>query len=227
MLLVAGEALANALRHAAPASIEVALDTGGTRSGWSSPTTAAGFDLAGTLRTSHRLGLTSMRERAEALGGIAGDRHRARRRDPGRRWRCPVPADAPLRLLLVDDHEMVRAGLRTFLGLQPDMEVVGEAGIGRAGARAGAAAAAGDRAARPGAAGDVRAGGGPPAAVRPSRGQGRRADQLRGGGLGAARGTGRGRGLPAQGRRPGASWRTRCGPCTPAAPRSTRPWRRR
>jgi two-component system, NarL family, response regulator LiaR len=40
-----------------------------------------------------------------------------------------VPAE-PLRLMLVDDHEMVRAGLRTFLGLQPDIEVVGEAGSG-------------------------------------------------------------------------------------------------
>lgn len=39
-----------------------------------------------------------------------------------------VPSGGPLRLLLVDDHEMVRAGLRTFLGLQPDMEVAGEAG---------------------------------------------------------------------------------------------------
>ena len=39
-----------------------------------------------------------------------------------------MPAEPPVRLLLVDDHEMVRAGLRTFLGLQPDMEVVGEAG---------------------------------------------------------------------------------------------------
>jgi len=37
-------------------------------------------------------------------------------------------AVGPLRLLLVDDHEMVRAGLRTFLELQEDMEVVGEAG---------------------------------------------------------------------------------------------------
>jgi NarL family two-component system response regulator LiaR len=40
-----------------------------------------------------------------------------------------VPAE-PLRLMLVDDHEMVRTGLRTFLGLQPDIEVVGEAGSG-------------------------------------------------------------------------------------------------
>ncbi|MDQ1657320.1 MAG: hypothetical protein QOD41_2403, partial [Cryptosporangiaceae bacterium] len=33
----------------------------------------------------------------------------------------------PLRLLLVDDHEMVRAGLRTFLDLQDDMVVAGDA----------------------------------------------------------------------------------------------------
>jgi DNA-binding NarL/FixJ family response regulator len=33
----------------------------------------------------------------------------------------------PIRLLLCDDHEMVRTGLRTFLELQDDMVVVGEA----------------------------------------------------------------------------------------------------
>lgn len=32
----------------------------------------------------------------------------------------------PIRLLLCDDHEVVRSGLRTFLELQPDMAVVGE-----------------------------------------------------------------------------------------------------
>jgi DNA-binding NarL/FixJ family response regulator len=36
------------------------------------------------------------------------------------------------RILLADDHETVRAGLRLILNAQPDMEVVGEAGDGRA-----------------------------------------------------------------------------------------------
>ena len=68
VLRIAGEALANALRHASARSVEVALDTG-------DPVRlvvaddGAGFDLPATLRDSHRLGLTSMRERAEALGG--------------------------------------------------------------------------------------------------------------------------------------------------------------
>ncbi len=34
-------------------------------------------------------------------------------------------------VVLVDDHAIVRQGLRTYLGLQPDIEVVGEAGDGR------------------------------------------------------------------------------------------------
>lgn len=36
-------------------------------------------------------------------------------------------AEPPIRLLLVDDHEVVRSGLQTFLELQDDMQVVGEA----------------------------------------------------------------------------------------------------
>ncbi len=36
----------------------------------------------------------------------------------------------PIRLLLVDDHAVVRQGLRMFLGLDPDFEIVGEAANG-------------------------------------------------------------------------------------------------
>ncbi|MBY8887512.1 response regulator transcription factor [Streptomyces sp. PTM05] len=38
-----------------------------------------------------------------------------------------------MRVLLVDDHQVVRRGLRTFLEVQPDIEVVGEAADGEEG----------------------------------------------------------------------------------------------
>lgn len=44
-------------------------------------------------------------------------------------------ADTPgrVRVLLVDDHQVVRRGLRTFLEVQEDIEVVGEASDGEEG----------------------------------------------------------------------------------------------
>jgi DNA-binding NarL/FixJ family response regulator len=44
--------------------------------------------------------------------------------------------DGPIRLLLVDDHEVVRRGLRGFLELLDDIEIVGEASNGRLGVEA-------------------------------------------------------------------------------------------
>jgi two-component system, NarL family, response regulator LiaR len=43
------------------------------------------------------------------------------------------------RVLIVDDHAVVRQGLRTFLEMQPDLEIVGEAGDGSAAVAASAA----------------------------------------------------------------------------------------
>jgi DNA-binding NarL/FixJ family response regulator len=40
-----------------------------------------------------------------------------------------------IRVLLVDDHSVVRQGLRMFLDLDPELEVVGEAGNGSEGVR--------------------------------------------------------------------------------------------
>ena len=37
----------------------------------------------------------------------------------------------PIRILIADDHEVVRQGLRTFLEIDPELEVVGEAADGR------------------------------------------------------------------------------------------------
>ncbi|AUH43748.1 response regulator transcription factor [Streptomyces sp. CMB-StM0423] len=47
----------------------------------------------------------------------------------------PDETDAPgrIRVLLVDDHQVVRRGLRTFLEVQDDIEVVGEAADGEEG----------------------------------------------------------------------------------------------
>jgi DNA-binding NarL/FixJ family response regulator len=39
-------------------------------------------------------------------------------------------AEPRIRVLIVDDHEVVRRGLRTFLDLQDDIEVIGEAADG-------------------------------------------------------------------------------------------------
>lgn len=40
------------------------------------------------------------------------------------------PASAPARILLVDDHKVLRDGLRALLEIEPDLRVVGEAGTG-------------------------------------------------------------------------------------------------
>lgn len=58
--------------------------------------------------------------------------------DPIRATRLPAPlgdpmSDTPIRVLLVDDHQVVRAGLRAFFDLLPDIEVVGEAADGSEG----------------------------------------------------------------------------------------------
>ncbi|KEO82164.1 response regulator [Tumebacillus flagellatus] len=40
-----------------------------------------------------------------------------------------------IRVLLVDDHDMVRLGVRTYLMTEPDIEIVGEAGSGEEGVK--------------------------------------------------------------------------------------------
>jgi DNA-binding NarL/FixJ family response regulator len=49
---------------------------------------------------------------------------------PGRSNEGELVAEAPIRVLLVDDHGVVRRGLRTFFDLLDDIDVVGEAADG-------------------------------------------------------------------------------------------------
>src|SRR5512140_3174685 len=42
----------------------------------------------------------------------------------------PEPATKGIRVMVVDDHSVVRSGLKTFLSVIPDFELVGEAGGG-------------------------------------------------------------------------------------------------
>ena len=41
-----------------------------------------------------------------------------------------LEGDSPIRILIADDHAVLRAGLRMLLDAEPDMQVVGEAGDG-------------------------------------------------------------------------------------------------
>ncbi len=69
LFYVANEALANALQHAQAGRIEVSLSEQVDRIVLRVADDGRGFDLAATDRSSRRLGLTSMRERVEAVGG--------------------------------------------------------------------------------------------------------------------------------------------------------------
>jgi len=100
-----------------------------------------------TQRSSGGFGLLSMRERLDAIGGTLAIRSAQGR---GTRATLLVPISRPaagtdvdslesdpptdstsrIRVVLADDHEIVRKGLRSRIQKEPDLEVIGEAGDG-------------------------------------------------------------------------------------------------
>jgi signal transduction histidine kinase len=70
LLRIAQEALGNALRHAGAGHVELSLAARDSRVSIRVVDDGQGFEPAEAATRSRRLGLTSMRERAEALGGV-------------------------------------------------------------------------------------------------------------------------------------------------------------
>ncbi len=124
VLRIAQEALGNALRHARARRIDRCTAT--TVRALVVADDGAGFDPGAAARPPARADVD-----ARAGDGARRGRWRSGRR-PARGRRCgwSVALRRRSATLLVDDHAVVRAGLRTFLDLQDDMEVVGEAGDG-------------------------------------------------------------------------------------------------
>ena len=132
------EALTNVRKHAgAAATAEVRRALGravGRGRGDEHGRGAAAASEAATDASSRRLGQVGMRERVAAAGGRLelGPRSRGgylvRAEFPLRRTE-EVPR-VSIRVLLVDDQSLVRAGFRTILDSEDGIEVVGEAANG-------------------------------------------------------------------------------------------------
>jgi len=119
------EALANAAKHAGavPTQVHVRHDRGMvTVTVVNDPPPPEHVSPGGT-----GLGLIGLRERAALFGGTHGRRPHRRRRLAGHR---DVEVPDMIRILVVDDHELVRAALRRTLGQHADLDVAGEAADG-------------------------------------------------------------------------------------------------
>ena len=129
------ESLTNVLKHAGPASRAwVRLQWRPDALELSVLDDGRGASAAMVASDGSGQGLRGMRERAVLHGGRldAGPRRRRRLR---RARRAPLRSEAmsePIRVVLADDQQMVRAGFRMVIDSQPDLTVVGEAGDGAA-----------------------------------------------------------------------------------------------
>ena len=128
---VVQEGLSTPLRHAQPTRVEIEVTSDGAAAASSrSPMTASGC-RADWSRPGH-FGLRGLAERVERLGGTFDV-------VTASRTACDLTAEIPLvevpgmiRVLLVDDHAVVRTGFRLLLQAHPEITVVGEADSGEA-----------------------------------------------------------------------------------------------
>jgi DNA-binding NarL/FixJ family response regulator/signal transduction histidine kinase len=152
LLRVAQEAIANARKHASCSRVEVQLDFGEAAVTLTVADDGQGFDPASIGQSPTRnggFGLSSMAERLRQLGGqldiasavgsssgtkvVATVPYPTQEAAPRPRRAAtviPTPAVTRFRIVVVDDHPAIRAGLAALLDAQPDMAVVGQASDG-------------------------------------------------------------------------------------------------
>ena len=140
------EALTNVLKHAGPAAGHASASAPG----------GGAVERRGRRRRPRRRAPTASRAAATAWSGCAsGPRSTAARLEAGPRpdggYRVHAAllalegAGMTVRVLLVDDEELVRTGLRLILEAEPDLAVVGEAADGASAVAAARRAPAGRR----------------------------------------------------------------------------------
>ena len=147
LYLIGQEAIANSIRHAHPGTIRIRLQRTRASVCLSVEDDGEGF-VADTDRAG--FGLPGMRKRAESISATLTVREQAGLWHPSRgKGECRIPFSDPtlaahsvlsqgymtetasVRIMIVDDHPVVRVGLASMLSTQPGIEVVGSASSGR------------------------------------------------------------------------------------------------
>ena len=134
---VAQEAVRNALRHSAASTLAVTVRGDGRRLTLEVVDDGVGFDPA-RVRDSEHFGLRGLRSLVAEAGGTLEVRSSPHE---GTTVRMEVDAavtgdpasdgQGVIRVVVVDDHAVIRAGLQQLLAGTPDIEVVGQAENGR------------------------------------------------------------------------------------------------
>ncbi len=138
---VAQEALTNVVKHARARTVSLTLQRRSHEAVMAVEDDGAGFvpeDVFPSSAAKGRLGVLGMKERAAMAGRHAPGRIRSWPRHdaggtnpPGVIHRLARPVKK-LRIVLADDHEMFRQGIKSLIELEPDLEVVGEDANGNA-----------------------------------------------------------------------------------------------